>query len=102
MQKTHHCNGPGLPDYPKDTQVKDVNVWLHDSGMIASHDYSCSICRKNHAILDLNSGIMQVCNECHDKGYSVIKVKSGWRWLIDLLSEKVKFTGINIFRVHPK
>ena len=75
MQNTYHCNGEGLPDYPTDVKVKDVNVWMHDSGMIMTHDYSCPVCREESAVIDGSTGLMQPCRKCEIKGYRLIKIK---------------------------
>jgi hypothetical protein len=73
MQNTYHTNGKGLVTFPSNLKVIDVNVYLHDSGMVCTHDYSCPCCRKNHAVLNLSSGIMHPCWDCQ-KSYSLIKV----------------------------
>lgn len=74
MQNIIYCNGPGLPDYPSNVLVKDVNVYIHDSGMIGTHDYSCPVCRTNHAVVTFDSGLMQPCWPCQKLGYKLIKV----------------------------
>jgi hypothetical protein len=79
MQITHETNGKDLPDYPQNLQVKDVNVFMHDSGMIATHDYSCPCCRKNHAILDLSCGLMKPCDACSNT-YELVKKKPKKNW----------------------
>lgn len=84
MQITHDTNGEGLPGYPVDVPVKDVNVYMHDSGMMAKHDYSCPCCRKNHAVLDLKSGLMKPCRSC-EKDYALIKIDKR-KWWQKLLS----------------
>jgi len=73
MQHTHDCNGPGLPDYPTDVKPKDVNIWLHDSYMVMTHDYSCPVCREHSAVMDCSTGLMQPCRKCQDNGYRLIK-----------------------------
>ncbi len=75
MQHIHDCNGEGLVDYPNNVDCKDVNVWMHDSGMACTHDYSCTVCRKESAILQLSIGIMQPCWTCQDLGYVLVKKK---------------------------
>jgi hypothetical protein len=67
MQITDYWN------YPNSVQVQDVHVFMHDSGMVSTHDYSCPVCREDHAVLDLSSGIMQPCWSCQEKGYVIIK-----------------------------
>ena len=75
MQITHYCNGIGLPDYPSELAVSSVNVYMHDSGMICTHDYSCPTCRKDKAVLHLSTGIMQPCWSCQKLGYKIVKSK---------------------------
>lgn len=86
MQITHDTNGDGLPSYPLELTVKDVNVFMHDSGMFATHDYSCPCCRKNHAILDLSCGLMKPCNDC-SKTYELVKKKPKKNWFSFLSSK---------------
>jgi hypothetical protein len=78
MQITHNTNGDGLPLYPNDLQVKTVNVYMHDSGMVCTHDYSCPVCRENHAVLDGGTGLMAPCRVC-EKDYKIVKIdKRNW------------------------
>lgn len=86
MQNTYHCNGEGLRDYPFDLQVKEVDVYIHDSGLCATHDYSCPVCRANHAVLNLDTGIMQPCSACVVRGYELIK----HNWLTEVLFDLFK------------
>ncbi|ASK18397.1 hypothetical protein [Halomonas sp. N3-2A] len=85
MQHIHHCNGEGLPNYPDGVTPKDVNVWIHDSLMVATHDYSCPVCRTNSAVLWLHNGMMQPCDECRSKGYELVKrdIRSWWRRILN-------------------
>lgn len=75
MQITHRCDGDNLPDYPTEVKLSDVNVWMHGSGMLAKHDYPCSVCRNNPAVLSLDSGIMSPCWECQRDGWMTIKTE---------------------------
>lgn len=78
MQITHNTNGKGLLLYPDDVKVAPVNVYMHDSGMFATHDYSCPCCREESAILDLSSGLMKPCWKC-GKDYELKKIdKRSW------------------------
>lgn len=81
MQITHETNSPDefLVGFPLELPVKDVNVYIHDSGMVANHDYSCPVCRERHAILDLSTGLMQPCSLCR-KDYTLIKVDKRKWW----------------------
>jgi ribosomal protein L37AE/L43A len=83
MQTTHHCNGPGLPNYPSNVKPKAVNVWVHDSGMIMTHDYSCPCCRENSAVIDGSTGIMQPCWKCKEQGYKIVKQKQKRNGVLD-------------------
>ena len=74
MQKTHYCGGEGMPVYPSKLKVKAVNVFMHDSGMIMTHDYSCPVCRAKHAVI--TAGIMQPCWSCQSDGYKITKRKT--------------------------
>jgi len=83
MQTTHETNGDGLVPYPDSVEVAPVNVYMHDSLMFAQHDYSCPCCRTNHAILDLNCGLMKPCQKCK-KDYQLVKIdkRNWWQKLI--------------------
>lgn len=76
-QAIHYTNGPGLPVYPNDLEVKPVDLYVHDSGMIATHDYSCPVCRERHAVIDFRSGLMQPCWECQ-KTFTRITTRKWW------------------------
>lgn len=91
MQHTHHCNGQGLQSYPSDMQVKDVNLYIHDSGMIVTHDYSCPVCREKHAVFAMHRGIMEPCWGCQDRGYKLIK-KDKLKWWERLFGLKRRYT----------
>ena len=73
MKEYIQCNGNNLPDYPEKLQPKDVKIYIHDSQMIFTHDYSCPVCLKNSAVYSAQNGIMQPCWDCQDKGYQIIK-----------------------------
>ena len=40
-------------------------------GPMATHNYPCTVCRKNHAVLFCNTGVMEPCWECQSKGWVV-------------------------------
>jgi ribosomal protein L37AE/L43A len=81
MRNVHHTNGKGLPNYPDpdSIEMKDVNVYVHDSGMCATHDYFCPVCSTKSAVLDLSTGIMQPCNECAKTYTRIEKKKTFWQ-----------------------
>lgn len=73
----------------KKLDVQDVHVY-HD-GPMAEHDYSCPVCRKNHAVLDFSTGLMQPCWRCQEQhGYELISGKI----LDEIISETRKNTII--------
>lgn len=78
MQKEIYCGGPGNPSFPEKTVVTPVKVWIHPSGMIANHNYSCPVCREYHAILDFDTGIMQPCSRCQMNDYRVVQHVDLW------------------------
>lgn len=89
MQHTYFPDDDNYGEFfPGRLVVKDVTVVYDPSLMTCSHDYSCPICRENHAVL--SSGIMQPCWGCQKKGYKIVrknKDKKSWEfwkesWLI--------------------
>lgn len=78
------------PEYNKDGNSIDLpvaQVNVYTDGMVVSHDYSCPVCRRNHAVLDMRVGIMDTCWSCRKEGYRIVKVsKNGWlKNLVDVL-----------------
>lgn len=67
-QHTHYDNYPEPDALP----IKDVEVFIHPSGMMATHDYSCPCCREHKAVLNLSVGIMQPCRKCQST-YAIVK-----------------------------
>lgn len=56
-----------------------LTVKVYNGGIYAEHNYPCTVCRENVAILDLSTGIMQPCGRCREAGYSVKKSKRRFR-----------------------
>ena len=83
MQITHDhsCDVP----FPEKVEPNTVNVWVHESGMFATHDYSCPVCRMSSALLSLNDGVMYPCDDCIGRGYVLLKPKGLLKWIIRLL-----------------
>ena len=79
-QHTHECWSDNLEyiEYPEDLPVQDVNVYVHPSCMIMTHDYSCPVCRDNHAVI--SNGIMQPCWDCQKKGYMILQKNLKRKW----------------------
>jgi len=87
MQIKHETNGHGLPDYPEELEVADVNVYMHDSGMVCTHDYSCPVCRTEKAVLDSSTGLMQPC-WCCQKDYKLVKIDKRRWWQLMARKER--------------
>ena len=49
--------------------IKDVTVIYDPSMMACSHDYSCPICREEHAVI--SQGVMGPCWTCQEDGWEV-------------------------------
>ncbi len=78
MQRTYDIDDPDWK-WPENLPVRDVKVYLHPSYMAMSHDYSCPVCRENHAILDGSNGVMGPCWSCQEKNWKIIQVdKRSW------------------------
>ena len=43
-------------------------------GPMMEHNYYCSVCREVVAVIDLNTGILQPCWGCQEKGFCTIKM----------------------------
>lgn len=59
-------------DNPSDTEQL-LTVKVYDGGIFATHNYPCTVCRENVAVLDLSTGIMQPCWKCQRSNYRVVK-----------------------------
>jgi len=51
--------------------VEDVIVIFDPSLMAATHNYSCPVCRENHAVM--SSGLMTPCWGCRKEGWKLHK-----------------------------
>ena len=85
MQHTYDVDTPGF-QYPGALDVADVNVYMHPSFMACSHDYSCPVCRKQHAVLNLSKGTMDPCWSCQAEGWELEQVdkRKWWQKLFNL------------------
>ena len=54
-----------------DLPVEDVLVVYDPSLMACTHNYSCPVCRENHAIL--SNGLMTPCWSCRKEGWKLHK-----------------------------
>ena len=48
-----------------------------DGGPWAFHNMPCSVCGREHAILELWSGHFQPCPSCQKKGFILVDIKKG-------------------------
>lgn len=89
MQNILQTNGNGLPAFPQDVAPLDVTIWMHDSGMLATHNCPCPVCRESSAVLDLSCGLMKPCWDCQ-KNYVLIKNPKSWfkRKLLGYISKQ--------------
>lgn len=51
----------------------NANVNTYGGSPFATHDMPCAICRENHAVLDLSTGVMQPCWECQENGWRLVR-----------------------------
>jgi len=78
-------NGKDLPDFPSEVALAPVSIWIHDSGMIVTHDYSCPVCNEQPAVYHTGTGIFQPCWDC-DKTHTTIKKKQPKNFIQRLIS----------------
>lgn len=82
--KIQDTNGKGLPDYPQDIELSDITVYIHDSMMVATHNYPCPVCKIDSSVYNINNGIFQPCRDCEKKGYKIVKVSKKKSWFSGL------------------
>lgn len=83
--KIQDTNGKGLPDFTQDDlPLADITVYLHDSLMIANHNYPCPVCKVSSAVYVIPTGIFEPCWDCQKKGYKVVKVTKAKSWFSKL------------------
>lgn len=59
-----------------------IKTVTHDSGLAATHNMPCAVCRTQHAVLDLPTGRFQPCWECQRKGWHTVKLGRFAQWLL--------------------
>lgn len=64
-----------------DVPIHEVVISVHSSGLLANHSMPCPVCRLNKAILNMNSGRFGVCDECHQHGWRLRKMRWFEFWL---------------------
>lgn len=65
----------------KSTPLAKIEINDYGTGLVATHNYPCPVCRQRHAIYQLNDGIMQPCPKCQESGWRVRKPWSLLSWL---------------------
>lgn len=77
--KIQDTNGEGLPDFTQDDlPLADITVYLHDSLLIANHNYPCPVCKVNSAVYVIPTGIFEPCWKCQKHGYKIVREKKSW------------------------
>lgn len=74
----HHTNGKGFADY-SDAEVfckglPQIHMFIHDSGMICTHNMPCSVCKVDHAVFNCNTGLFHPCRSCEEEGWVTTKM----------------------------
>ena len=82
--KIKDTNGKELPYYPSDVELADITVYIHDSMLLATHNYPCPVCKVSSAVYNMSNGIFQPCWDCEKKGYKIIKVTKSKSWFSKL------------------
>ncbi|KKM67127.1 hypothetical protein LCGC14_1474300 [marine sediment metagenome] len=59
-----------------------IEVWHHESGLAATHNFPCPVCKTNTAILFMNDGQFYPCDQCSSKGWHTVKLNRFWRWAL--------------------
>ena len=65
---------------PSDIPLARVEVWHHESGLMATHNMPCAACSKAHAVLRTDKGVFGTCWGCRKKGYHLVKVNRFVAW----------------------
>ena len=73
----YYTNGVGLISF-SDAEtyceiLPDIKVFIHDSGMVATHNMPCPVCKTKHAVFEASKGYFNVCRGCEEEGYTVSK-----------------------------
>ena len=55
------------------TKPQKITVNTYGGAPFATHNMPCPVCRNNHAVLDLGTGVMQPCWECQGNGWTLVK-----------------------------
>jgi len=75
--KYYYCDGEGMPNYSDMamlcSKLPNIYVGCHDSGMVCVHNMPCLICKTNHAVLVMPTGMFEPCWKCQEEGYEIVK-----------------------------
>jgi len=79
-----HTYAPGDEGYKivEKLPVEDVYLYYDPSLLGCAHNYSCPVCRKNHAVW--SNGIMTPCWSCREEGYALVKkdLRPWWKKIL--------------------
>ena len=92
----HHTNGNGFANY-RDAEKycenpAEIKMFIHDSGLVCTHNIPCPVCKTRHAIFILSKGYAEPCDHCQALGWNLVKkeprkdsiIKKLFRKLLDL------------------
>jgi hypothetical protein len=72
----YHTNGKGFIPYEEAEMIcenlAEIEVYMHDSGMAATHNMPCSVCKVKHAVF--SNGMFEPCWSCQEEGWTTIKM----------------------------
>jgi hypothetical protein len=79
----YYTNGEGFIPYEEAEVIcedlAEIEVYVHDSGMLATHNMPCSVCKVKHAVL--YSGMFEPCWSCQEEGWVTTKmIKFERKW----------------------
>ena len=75
------CDG-GTVGRVKRFSLAKIEVDVHDSGMFATHNMPCPVCRSQGAVLEMGKGGFSPCWECQREGWRTIRLSRFARWLL--------------------
>jgi len=85
MQYTYDVDTPNF-ECPDKLPVKDVQFYVHPSSMAVTHDYSCPVCREEHAVVNGSTGVMGPCWGCRAAGWQIKRIdrRSWWKQFFNI------------------
>ncbi len=75
--------------------LAEIRVNDFGGSPFAEHNMPCPICRQNHAVMYLNTGVFWPCGECeNERGWYTIRVPRRLRgllgWILDRWSRRAR------------